>query len=794
MIESERPDHSFPLILERSRRSSFGLETFALKALLTLVFGLSVAFVLYRFVPFRDPLDVVGPALMRGYSEASEQWALYGFWMATLVAALAFNLSHREWHSTVGQWIGAIACLLLMVAPVVAERPLVTTVMLATWGAAYVCGARAAPVIERRFGLLRWPWIGVLFWLAGYHGMLLNLINEPRHHLQVLIVIAVLLGGLQFWQHKAGDLVSRRILAIAAMAMFAATINTMDFYWKLSLSAAVAYGLGIFARSKAGSTHSQFVWIVFVLWVSWTAYRYGGLSGTESRLLCGLGGIGIGAVLHCLMQFWTIPVREIETIRRYVFTHRFVWFVGLAVGFVIWRPNWLAIEIVLLWLIVILSRGQPRPWRFWRSTGVGCLLALAVVPMLQMMPLDTFHDGYNLTCAWAFERGCKLYTEILPIRSYQFFVTWLSRRVLPQTVDAYLLTFSFLQVLPIVGAFALSMVWTRGRVWWSASTAIVVMALTNLDSRQAVHLLLAAMMVNALRRDRHATWWLIGFGSILAGGCGFDTLCPLAAANTLTLFCVPSSMRFSGQSSLWKRMLRATQAVVLAIVPFSLLIAIWQGPHSAAEYWVVLLDFAVHFNAFSGLPFEWQDERTRFQVGLGLVVLACWICGGVARWQMMSPPRRRAWLFLMIQFGFLLHRGAGRSDWAHLQDSMIPSLVLSSLGLFEFLKILRHTRQTPVWFTSTSAAWLVIVGICVVHEDPVQPLKEPLVISESSRILRGATRFRWVRLNMCSRRWLPMKLCGRLKTRRPTLRTIGHWRHGTRWLTLFVLRPNSVAP
>ncbi|MEK9138501.1 MAG: hypothetical protein AAB393_15360, partial [Bacteroidota bacterium] len=325
---------------------------------------------------------------------------------------------------------------------------------------------------------------------------------------------------------------------------------------------------------------------------------------------------------------------------------------------------------------------------------MGCLLAVAVVPVLQMLPLDAFHDGYNLTCAWAFESGCKLYTEILPIRSYQFFVTWLSRRVLPQTVDAYLLTFSVLQLLPIIGAFALSMAWTRGRVWWSVSTAIVVMALSILDSRQAIHLLLAAMMLNALHQDRHATWWLIGFGSVLAGGCGFDTLCPLAVANTVTLFCVPSSERFAEPPPLWRRVLRATQAVVLAIVPFSLVIGVWQGPQAAAEHWLVLRDFAAHFNAFSGLPFEWHDQLTRFQVGLGLMVLTIWVSGGVVRWKMMPPARRRAWLFLMIQFGFLLHRGVGRSDLAHLQDVMIPSLVLLSLSLFECVKILRHTRQT----------------------------------------------------------------------------------------------------
>lgn len=737
MIVTEPADHSGLSNLIPSRRSSSGLATFALKTLLASAFGLSVAFVLYLFVPFRDPLDVVGPALMRGYSEAAEQWALYGFWMATLAAAVALNLFHRAWLSAAGQWAGAIACLLLIVAPLVAESPLTTIVMLVTWGTAYVCGGYASSVIERRFGLLRWPWIGVLFWLAGYHGMLLNAFNDPRNHLQVLVVIALLLAGLQFWQHKAGNLVARRIFAMAALAMLAATVNTLDHLWKLSLSATVAYGLGIFARSKVGSTRSQSAWMAFLLCVFLTAYRYRMLAATESRLLCGLGGIGIGAVLHCLMQDWTIPVREWKTFREYVLRYRFVVFVGLAVGFVIWRSNWVVIAIVLLGLMVVLSRGQLRPWRFWRSTGVGCLLALAVVPVLQMLPLDTFHDGYNLTCAWAFESGRQLYTEILPIRSYQFFVTWLSRRVLPQTVDAYLLTFSVLQLLPIIGAFALSMVWTRGRVWWSVSTGMIVMALAILDSRQATHLLLAAMMLSALRRDRHATWWLIGFGSVLAAACGFDTLCPLAAANILTLFCVPSTQRFSSQPSLWQRVLRATQAVVLTIVPFSLLIAVWQGPSAAAEYWFVLRDFAAHFNAFSGLPLEWQEPSTRLQVGLGIMVLAVWISGGVTRWPMMSPARRRAWLFLMIQYGFLLHRGVGRSDHSHLQDAMIPSLVLLSLGLFECVKILRHARQTPVWFTPTNVAWLVIASICAVHENPVQPLNGPLMISKATRILQG---------------------------------------------------------
>src|SRR5262249_12327331 len=188
----------------------------------------------------------------------------------------------------------------------------------------------------------------------------------------------------------------------------------------------------------------------------------------------------------------------------------------------------------------------------------------------------------------------------------------------------------------------------------------------------------------------------------------------------------------------YRRVFRLTQTAVLAVVPFSLFIAAWQGPRAAAEHWLVLRDFAAHFNSFSGLPIQWQVPSYRLLIGFGLTVLTAWLTVGAACWPTMSPARRRFWLFLMIQFGFLLHRGVGRSDAAHLNDLVIPSLVLLSLGSFECLRRLRRDGSTFARITSTNAASLILVlGAALVSEFPWQLIREPLAVLEASRILHS---------------------------------------------------------
>src|SRR5262249_31979295 len=151
--------------------------------------------------------------------------------------------------------------------------------------------------------------------------------------------------------------------------------------------------------------------------------------GIESRVRCGLGGLGLGAVVHCLGRDWTAPVQAAQFIQKRILANASVWWIaGAACGLAIWRPPVGAVIAMSLGLFLVLHRSRPRRLRFWSAVGMGVLLVLAVVAVLRLLPLDSFHDGYNLTCAWEFESGHELYTEILPIRSYQFFVTWLSRQ------------------------------------------------------------------------------------------------------------------------------------------------------------------------------------------------------------------------------------------------------------------------------------------------------------------------------------------------------------------------------
>ena len=159
------------------------LSTLALKTLIASAVGVIVAFVLYRYVPFDDPIDVVGPALMRGYSEAAEQWAFYGFWIATSAAGIAIGALCVEWRSPTAQLAGATAFLLLAHIPRLVEAPATMSVFLVIWTAACVCGGRGSSIIERRFGRLHWPWMALLAWCVGFHEVLAAIVLAPSHSL-----------------------------------------------------------------------------------------------------------------------------------------------------------------------------------------------------------------------------------------------------------------------------------------------------------------------------------------------------------------------------------------------------------------------------------------------------------------------------------------------------------------------------------------------------------------------------------------------------------------------------------
>ena len=65
--------------------------------------------------PFRDPLDVVGPSLMLGYSEANEQWACYLFLVALVVTTWGTSqLRGRGKFAAIGV-LGRLFCLLIVV-------------------------------------------------------------------------------------------------------------------------------------------------------------------------------------------------------------------------------------------------------------------------------------------------------------------------------------------------------------------------------------------------------------------------------------------------------------------------------------------------------------------------------------------------------------------------------------------------------------------------------------------------------------------------------------------------------
>lgn len=717
----------------------------AAKTSLTFLAGMIVSSVLYLWVPFRDPPDVVGPSLMRGYSEAAEQWALYVFWWTAVATVCVLERIRPNWSARWASWVGGLGLLWLVHLPLVMRKQQVIVAFLVAWTAAFLCGGYASSRLKRGFGRGSWPWCGMLLWGLGYHGTLVECFSNSSLGLRIggaLIIVWLCWQrwGVSLKRELSGQIRLAQMATIALIVLMLAAMRSASFHdlW-MGVSAAVVYCLGTLTARDERSKLSHPAWIVCVGTMAVTAYYLSNMNGVQSQIQRGLGGMGLGVVLHwAFCERWG-PFKDLSCARWSFAKRPWIWMLLIGCGateLVFKRPALGGLIAVSLCLFVVLWKCPSRRTRVSTSVWMTLLLTAAVMPVFGILRLDTFHDGYNLSCAWEFENGRELYTELVPIRSFQFFVTWLSRRCLPHTIEAYLWTFSVLQVLPMLGVFGLSQVWTRRCLPWSLATVVLVLALTDLDSRQGTHLLLAVAALIAFRRTEQWMWPVLASCGLVAGFCGFDTLCPFTVALTLTMFFVPNAGRESPLVRATTRFGRAMFAGVICVAPFTLVMAAWQGPRAAVEHWQILLDFAGHFNVFSGLPVNWRFPWSRFYIGFGFVVLAAWVAAGISNWERTIVWKRRGWLFLMIQFGFLLHRGVGRSDEAHLRDVMIPGLALTSLLLFDLLHRLRGAFAQPALLRPTRVAWCIVLFLLARGRFPLLAL-EPTVFSEVATVLRG---------------------------------------------------------
>ena len=343
------------------------------------------------------------------------------------------------------------------------------------------------------------------------------------------------------------------------------------------------------------------------------------------------------------------------------------------------RP-WFGALIAGSALVMVVTR--PRPC--WRPVGA---FALAGVLMLAILPgppdttIDPFHHGQILESVWEFESGRPLYSEVFPLRSFEFFLTWLARRVAKPTLANFFITDHLLDSLPMAGVCLLTFAWTRS-LPWSFATALGAATYPPTSGRMGLPLLAAALGIAVFRSRRRRNLAWIAIGGWVAALLGFDILIPLIGASLLTIAIAgpprPSHGRGASVPTTTRIVLERLGAAVLLLlatmVPFLFILALWQGERAAFAYCWLLIDNARNLPAFYGLPLPWNDLGARLLITSGLVLIGSWVAVGTRAWPYLDGSRRRIWLFLVVIYVLIAHRGHGRSDVAHLLILIYPDL------------------------------------------------------------------------------------------------------------------------
>ncbi|MDR3638962.1 MAG: hypothetical protein P4L84_34470 [Isosphaeraceae bacterium] len=622
-----------------------------------------------------DPVDVVGVPLLWGYSERSEQWALFAYVLAVIVLTRPLALAAQRIPDSLLVPIGAAGLLWLCVPgwchwP---ERlPLVTLVGALT----FVVGSILARHHGNRAGLRQA--VAWAIWGLGFPDLPLVLLSHWASALAVVLVL-VTVYRLDSREPRAQARWRKAGLALMVVLGTATSWETLD----VVLASIGAAGLLVGTRTNRawGLPWLAYVGILAVFCALDCRWSYVELP--RSLLLVVSGASGAFVIASAIPATLTDQLPALVPAQR--------WFPLLAVTATallnISRP-WFDLLITVAALGLALLRPELR-WRGLWALGLAVLLLLALPPGAPSSAIDSFHDGQILSAVWEFESGRPLYSEVFPLRGYEFFEAWLARRLAAPSLGTFFIAKQVLAYLPVAGILLMTYAWTRSLAW-SFVTALAATAHPALGDRAGLPLLFAALGVSVLRsRNRWRGLIALSAGSGLAAFSGFDMLIPLAGAAVLTVLVAgpPGGER---AAPLPLRAAWAAFVLLATVVPFTVFVALWQGPRSAGAYWWLLLDNARNLPAFYGLPLPWRDRSLRALMMSSVVTVGVWAGVGALVWTRVPAPWRRAWLFLLIDDVLVAQRGVGRTDGAHLVALILPNLVLTSIGLFELLRFLAH--------------------------------------------------------------------------------------------------------
>jgi hypothetical protein len=700
--------------------------------LLTLVVAFGCSMIVYRFVPARDPVDVVGVALLSGHSERLEQLTFYTFLLTcTVVPILCLPLlkSFPRIPVIAGLFM---MCLLATVPQWI--NPKGIFVVLASSASCLILGNRRGRerAVSPQTVILVWLLLWFLVnWLSGFIPSLLAFVFYPpilgSIFLAGVLIVFVWTRHTQFRRvlHSASDVVSRHRFVLAC-GCCAYVLLQLSFGYKLLFGAgAVIAILGTsFSDENRAMQYSRWEARVGLMVIATAMIAVGSRMTlhpyTWTRpigvILTGgaTGSFLVGTsdparqVRNSLLGLWTFLVRNLPAI-----------VVAFCLVIAITKP-WFGLTMAAV--LVYLLRSSRRKANWWTAVALAIVMLLVFLPKftvpLNLNNLDIFHDGQILSAVWEFNTGKTLYTEVFPLRSFQFFVAWCGQWVLPATLESYHFIYQLISFIPVAGAVLVGFAWTRS-LFWGLAAGLLISTNWMMDPRQGIHLLTAAAAIEILRRGRPARWtWLAPLG-VVAGFVGFDGIAPLVFATIAAIALAPPNVprwKPTGIRQLLKltfrqlchRVVWVGYAACLMLGSFTIVITVWQGSEAAREHWLIFLDFARHLNAFYGLPITFHDI-THGKFTVALWILGAWIATGAICWAQFPLDKQRIWVFVGVFVALLFHRTLGRE---HLDCLVYPTKLLLLLMAFEIVRFLRWCglRQTE---TDRRCVALAVILSCL---------------------------------------------------------------------------------
>ncbi|MGQ0633002.1 MAG: hypothetical protein ACT4QC_00165 [Planctomycetaceae bacterium] len=740
------------------RRSPFAFERLVKKTLfryariefsvLVASFGAYLVMLAVLQAPFSDPLDVVGSSLLGGfaYTESGERLAFYSMVAsAALFAAVAMRCSQRLSRAAI---VDGVIFLMGLAALFVATAWLgvLITVSVFLLAGRLLAGARLDSPRLRVFALAAATMLPIAIDLANFGG-------AGRASTAAPMIFAAGMVGLAVCDAYALRLTERAFpgfsLIVAATILWTTQPSFPGTRWKaLFLAACIVMPPSVnaavwnsirrtFSRGRVGKLRILAVVGCIELALDHFAHELKHMNVRQYfwplvqtlgvGLACGLaldaGGwrrrlapdaVEFRFIGPCIDFVKTIG-KSLKALIEFVIAtpldrKRLAWLLAAVVlPAAIWQ-GWFAVGIAIVCAGIAWGEGWCRSTRIaaaWGSMGIAlaCWPSSAYCRVPVRERVDEFHDGQLLSAIWEVERGERVYVDVYPLRSAEFYSGWLFRSLFGRTLRAADLVLLVGTPLLAIGGFAAGYAWTRSPIWGLAFALAPInwSGFSHSPIRRGLVVFVAGLAIEIMRSRGSQRWLLclpiLGLISFFAG--------PDLAVPFLVSVAAAIGVGFAprlGVYSLVKGLLLGAAAVALSIALWGAALWMMAGVEGVREYWMTFFDYAQKFTSFYGLPVGNRWFPPRIWSDYTVIGIALFVAGGAAVWPALPSHRRRMGVFLASIAATYMLRGLARSDDDHYLEggAMMPTIWM--VILFAAIRAAVQTVRSRSILTANAAA------------------------------------------------------------------------------------------